>query len=129
MKTRRGIVLLEVLMAAVILAVAALALVEMQDAALRRSDRSGQEAAAARAAARLAEEVALRPELTAGSDSGRLQSPPGASWKRTVELHGEGDRARLVRVTVEVEAARGGSDEALRLERWFYTSRAVASNR
>jgi len=129
METRRGIVLLEVLAAAVILAVAAVALVDLQEGALRRSTRGGRTMAAARAAQRLAEEPAIEPELMPGTESGNLEAPPGAAWTRTVEFHGDDKRTVLVRISVEVTYPLEGSEEVLNLEKWVFIKRESKGKR
>lgn len=128
MEARRGIVLLEVLAAAVILAVAAVALVELQEGALSRSESGARAIAVARAAQRLAEEAAIDPELMPGTESGSLDAPPGAAWTRTVEFRGDDERTVLVRINVEVTYPLAGSEEVMNLEKWLFRKRESKGN-
>jgi hypothetical protein len=77
-------VLLEVLLAAAILATAVVALTRLQDAALRREGTSATVAAAMRAAERLVNETGFADEPTEGTQQGDLPELPGGIYRRQV---------------------------------------------
>ncbi len=81
---RRGIVLLEVLLAAAILATAVVALTRLQEAALRREGTSATVGAASRAVERLLTETRSGGKLTEGIEQGEVRGLPGGTYRRQV---------------------------------------------
>jgi len=124
-----GIILMEVLMAAAILAAAALALIAIRDRCIAREHASAQLLAAAYAADRLIGEVVLDPARMANMDEGEVEGLPGATYRREVVLQSEAASARLLQIHVTVSYLVGGQRRAFDLERWVYQSHARSPRR
>ena len=113
--TRRGIVLLEVLLAAAILAAAALALATLADRCVARDAAGEGLLAASRAAANLMADAELRQDLRAGFDQGPVAGLSGAAYTRQVLL--VGSTAGLYRLLVVVSYDAGGQSHKFSLEK------------
>ena len=119
---RRGIVLLEVLLAAAVLAAAALALVTLADrcAAL---DASGEGLlTASRAAEDLVADAVMRRDFRAGATQGNVEGLPGATYTRDVTAAGGPTSAGVYRITVTVNYDAGGRSRKFSLEEWVVKS-------
>ena len=112
---RRGIVLLEVLLAAAILATAAVALAAIADRCVARDASGAGLLAASRAAERLVADAEMRQDLRSGSDNGPVPGLAGATYSRQVTL--VGGAAGVCRIAVAVTYDAGGQSRKFSLEK------------
>ncbi len=115
---RRGIVLFEALMAAAVLAVAALALATIADRCVARDEHGSALVAAARAAQDLVTDAEMRRSLRAGSDQGKVDGLPGATYTRDVTGMAGRSGTDAFRIVVRVSYAAGGQQRTFDLEKW-----------
>ena len=123
-RVRRGIVLLEVLLAAAVLAAAALALATLADRCVALDASGAGLLAASRAAENLVAEAAMRRDFRAGSDGGPVDGLPGATYTREVTPAGGPPAAGVYRITVAVSYDAGGKPRKFSLEEWVVKSGA-----
>ncbi len=115
---RRGIVLLEALLAAAVLAVAALGLATIADRCAARDVHGGALLAASRAAQDLVADVEMRRDLRASSEQGAVEDLPGATFSRDVTAAGGTSGTDVYRIVVRVSYAAGGQPRTFDLEQW-----------
>jgi len=120
---QRGIILMEVLAAAAILAVAALALIAVRQRCIRREGASAWLLTATRIAEQLVAESAAEATLVPATQEGELADLPGCRYHREVALESDGESAQLFRIHVAVSYGLNGREQTLDLEKWVYRSR------
>ena len=125
---QRGIILMEVLAAAAILAVAALVLIDIRQRCIQREGSSARLLVAASAAEQLIAEVAVEPVIVPGTDQGAVAGLPEGTYRREVESKFSSDSAQLLRIHVAVQYDADGRERTFDLEKWVYRSRGDATN-
>lgn len=105
-------------MAAAILGTAVVALIGLQESAVRREAMAGQLVRASRAARALVAEAELLSPLTEGRERGRLEALPGAVFRRNVELWTQVQNIRLYRIHVAVDYAGEAGPGTFELEKY-----------
>jgi len=114
----RGVVLLEVLVAAAVLATAALAIATLAERCAARDETGDALVAAARVAENLLAEALMRHELRTGTERGETEEVPGGTFTRQVVLVKAADGVKAYRVRVGVRYEAGGQRRDFSLERW-----------
>ena len=123
-----GIILMEVLAAAAILAVAALALIAVRERCIQREGASARLLAATRIAEQLVAESAAEATIVPATEEGEVKGLPGCLYRREVELKSDAEPAQLFRIHVAVSYSLSGREQTLDLEKWVYRSRGDATS-
>ena len=123
-----GIILMEVLAAAAILAVAALALIAVRQRCIQREGASARLLATTRVAELLVAEAAAEATIVPATEEGEVKGLPGCVYRREVELKSDAESAQLFRIHVAVSYSLSGREQTLDLEKWVYRSRGDATN-
>ena len=123
-----GIILMEVLAAAAILAVAALALIAVRERCIQREGASARLLAATRIAEQLVAEVAAEATIVPATEEGEAKGLPGCLYRREVELKSDAESAQLFRIHVAVSYNVSGREQTLDLEKWVYRRRGDAAS-
>jgi Tfp pilus assembly protein PilV len=125
---RRGIVLLEVLLAAAVLAAAVLALATIADRCAARDASAKGLLAASRAAQDLMADAEMRRDLRSGSEQGPVDGLAGGAYTRDVTAAGGSSGTDVYRVVVRVSYVAGGQPRTFDLEKWLVRAHGRQSN-
>ena len=123
-----GIILMEALAAAAILAVAALALITVRQRCIQREASSALLLVATRVAECLVAEVAVEPVIVPTTEEGEVGDLPEGTYRREVELKSDSQSAQLLRIHVAVSYDADGRERTFGLEKWVYRSRGDTTN-
>ena len=117
---RTGVVLLEVLVAAAILATVALAVLAMSDRCLAREVLAEELSLAGRFAENVIAEMEMPATLERGDRQGTIEGIPGARYDARVDLALDAAEGKLYRIEVRTHIPVAGEGRTFSLEKWVF---------